>query len=218
MKNENIIFHKTSQSLRRRTDLNPTQKLIIGYLLSFQENIKVCHQTAEELSFELGIPLSTMKRTLANMEKVGLIKRGSFKELGLEKNQYKNRKATMYVEGEVKPKEINITEAVQPEEIINEDLLPWDEGYVKTTTYTPPTRLMHSDGFQTNDTAVLSCTINSNISNTEIDDRILNLPMNPNTIGTIKKHLINVGEMDKGKEYSLTETINILGNLKAIMN
>jgi predicted transcriptional regulator len=92
MKTPNENFIKVSTELRRRKDISPTEKLIISYLLSFQSNNQVCFQTEDELSFELGMPIRTIKRTIKRLVEVGVF----YKEkasLHTGKRQYKNRKA-----------------------------------------------------------------------------------------------------------------------------
>jgi predicted transcriptional regulator len=92
MKTPNENFIKVSTELRRRKDISPTEKLIISYLLSFQSNNQVCYQTEDELSFELGMPIRTIKRTIKRLVELGVC----YKEkasLHTGKRQYKNRKA-----------------------------------------------------------------------------------------------------------------------------
>jgi len=89
-------FIKISTELRRRTDLSSTEKMILGYLLSYQSNNLVCYQTEDEISIELGLSLSTLKRSIVNLIQLGIIiKEKASKYTG--KRQYKNRKAIIVV-------------------------------------------------------------------------------------------------------------------------
>lgn len=97
--NENFI--KVSTELRRRTDISSTEKIILAYLLSFQANNQVCYQTEEELSFELGISLSTLKRSIVTLIEMNIC----YKEkasLHTGKRQYKNRKAIIVSTTQIK--------------------------------------------------------------------------------------------------------------------
>ena len=98
MKKE-IQFDKLDSITKARTDINPTQKLIIVHLKSYQSNNLTCYQTQQEIATALGLSLKTLQRNLNILEEKNIIQTGTFKELKISKKQYKNRKATIYVEG-----------------------------------------------------------------------------------------------------------------------
>ena len=98
--NENELFIKLDYQLIQRTDITLHQKLIIAYLKSFQVNNKVCYQTQEEIAETLSFSISTVKKNIKNLKERNIIKIGMFSEFGIKKNQFKNRKATVYIEND----------------------------------------------------------------------------------------------------------------------
>jgi len=98
--NENELFIKLDYQLIQRTDITLYQKLIIAYLKSFQANNKVCYQTQEEIAETLSFSISTVKKNIKNLKERNIIKIGMFSEFGIKKNQFKNRKATVYIEND----------------------------------------------------------------------------------------------------------------------
>lgn len=92
-----VLYTKINQELRRRKDISPSQKLLLGYLNDFRLNGLICYQTTKELACEIGVSHSTIIRDIEKLIKKQLIKRGSFSETGVTKRQYKNRKATVYI-------------------------------------------------------------------------------------------------------------------------
>jgi predicted transcriptional regulator len=105
-------FIKISTELRRRTDLSSTEKMILGYLLSYQSNNLACYQTEDEISIELGLSLRTLKRSIVNLIQLNIIiKEKASKYTG--KRQYKNRKAIIVVSAD---NTVTPIETIQPEE------------------------------------------------------------------------------------------------------
>lgn len=97
-KTEKIKFTRINEVIRRNKEITSSQKLLIGYLNDYQLNGLTCYQTAEELAYELGISVSSINRDVTKLVAKGLVKRGSFSEMGVDgKKQYKNRKATVYI-------------------------------------------------------------------------------------------------------------------------
>lgn len=90
-------FIQIDNQLLQRKDLNGIEKIYISYLQSFERNGNYCYETINEIAEKIGVNSKRVQRINEKLIQKQIIKRGCFKEFGIKKNQYKNRKATILV-------------------------------------------------------------------------------------------------------------------------
>ncbi|KQC33417.1 hypothetical protein AAU57_08880 [Nonlabens sp. YIK11] len=86
-----------------RTDITLTEKILISIITSYQRNGDKCYHSIDDFKDKIGVSKRTIIKSLKNLETKGIIQRDKFKNLGITKNQYLNRKGTIYIEKGVTP-------------------------------------------------------------------------------------------------------------------
>jgi hypothetical protein len=97
-------FTRVSDSIRMNKSLTASEKLFIGYLQTYQlspdgtPTNNYCFLKQEELAEELGESLSTIKRMIISLSSKGIIFQSAARNYNKSGYQFKNRKATIFVD------------------------------------------------------------------------------------------------------------------------
>jgi len=70
-----------------KSNLNSTSKLLFGFLLTHSENA-ISNKTISELSIELNVTHMTIRKALAELEKLGKIKKSKDNSVTMNKYKY----------------------------------------------------------------------------------------------------------------------------------
>ena len=92
-------FIQLDLELLSNTGYTLTQKILIGYLQSFQKTKEVyCFKEQVKIAEQLGIPLRTLERDIQDLRDLKLIFMKKKREVDKTNRTYKNRKAIILVD------------------------------------------------------------------------------------------------------------------------
>lgn len=124
MKKENKEHYtRVSDSIRRNKNLTSAQKLILGYLQSYQStpdgapSKKFYYDKQDKLAEELGMSLKALNVALKCLEEKKLIFKTTQRSVDKKQRQYKNRKGIIFVDEFNPYPEEAITETISTQHI-----------------------------------------------------------------------------------------------------
>lgn len=108
-------FTKIPTSILKDKTLNPSEKIILSYIYTFQSNGKYFYDTQSNLADEVGMDVSSVKRIISKLKERKLI--FTLKKSLIDgRKQYKNRLCTIMVDEE-NPYPTNDVDNVQSDEL-----------------------------------------------------------------------------------------------------
>jgi DNA-binding GntR family transcriptional regulator len=119
MKNKNEKFMKVYYEFLNRKDITLTQGIILSYLKSYQDNEMICFESEKELAKMLKTSLSTVHRSIKDLEEKELIFKSQDRKYLIA---YHNKKAIILVDENNPLPEKPVTDAeTHAEETISEN-------------------------------------------------------------------------------------------------